>query len=94
MQIQLQVLLLWPVILTSNVFKQEVLEKLTLSENCGLGIPAAKDLNIGVTWRGELNSVLDEVEAIPSLLFCSSQDGNTSATGRNILFAHYDPGQH
>lgn len=52
---------------------------LSLSENFGLGIPAAKDLNSGVTWRGELNSVLDKLEATTSLVFGSSQEGKISA---------------
>lgn len=59
--------------------KHKVHKKLTLSENCGLGIPAAKDLKTGVTWRGEPNSVLDEAETMASLFICSPQAGKISA---------------
>jgi len=64
---------------------------LTLSENWGLGIPAAKDLNRGVTWRGELNSSEhDKAETMPSLFICSSQDGNKSAIEDRYLISDSD----
>lgn len=72
-------------LLALKLFNAKVHGGLTLSENCGLGIPAAKDLNRGVTWIGELNSNLDEVETIPSLFICSSQYGSTSARIHIIL---------
>lgn len=57
----------------------DLLRELTLSENFGLGIPAAKDLNNGVTWLGELNSVFDDTEMTASVFVPSLQDGNISA---------------
>lgn len=43
---------------------------LTIFENYGLGIPAAIDLNNGVTWSGELNSEFGNATS----LLNSSQD--------------------
>lgn len=54
---------------------------LTLSENFGVGISAAKDLNSGVTWRGELKSVFRKSHSAvagPLFAFSSSQTGKVS----------------
>lgn len=72
----------WQSVLVYYLTTSKFLGQLTLSENFGLGIPAAKDLNSGVTWIGELNSVLDNAETTWSVFVPSRQDGNISPATR------------
>ena len=60
-----------------------MVNELTLSENCGLGIPCAIDVQNGVTWSGELNSEFGKGHTPPASLLCSLQDSIISATKTN-----------
>lgn len=65
-----------------QIIANTMLNELTLSENCGLGIPCAMDLNNGVTWSGELNSEFGKghTHTPPTSFLSSLQDDKISVT--------------
>lgn len=58
---------------------------LSLSENFGLGIPDANDLNNGVIWIGELNSEFEMAQITSSSDFGSIEDGKVSGFEISLL---------